>query len=116
MTETDTTALEAALVTRQVAVVRLASGDTLRVEIANPDRIRWEQTAARRWPELIPDVQGDHVTVKAPMFMQTFMAWSALKRTNGYDGTFEQFSETDCMDIDLEDEPVDPTRPGHSPG
>lgn len=113
---TDTDGLEAALITRQVAVVRMADGTTHRVEVANPDRIRWEQTAARRWPELIPDVVGDRVKVKAPMFMQTFITWAALKRTNAYAGTFERFSENDCLDIDLEDEPVTPTKPGHSPG
>lgn len=103
-------------VTRQVVTVTLADGQTHEVETANMDRIRWETTAARRWPELIPDVIGDQVKVKAPIFMQTFMAWAAMKRQRLYDASFEQFSETDCVDLDVDDVPVGPTHPGHMPG
>lgn len=103
-------------VTRQVVTLTMADGQTHEIETANPDRIRWEQTAARRWPELIPDVVGDQIRVKAPLFMQTFMAWAALKRLRLYDGSFEQFSETDCLDLDVDDVAVGPTHPGPTPG
>lgn len=104
--------------TRQTAHVQLEDGRTVSVALGNPDTIRWEQTAARRWPELLPDTD-DHgnLRFKAPMFMQTFVAWAALKRTRQYDGTFEEFSERDALVIDVaEEETVRPTQPGHSPG
>ncbi len=107
---------EAPLMTRKIATVRLADGRLLRTEVGNPDTIRWEKTAARRWPELLPDVKDGEVRFKAPMFMQTFVAWASLKRTRQYDGEFEQFADTDCLEVTTDEEPVDPTPPGHSPG
>lgn len=102
---------------RQTATVQLADGTVLTVKLGNPDSIRWEQTASRRWPDLLPDTDSQgNLRFKAPMFMQTFMTWAALKRTKQYADTFEKFSEEDCLVIDVAEEPVDPTRPGQSPG
>lgn len=108
---------EPTVMVRQVVTVVLADGTELTAALGNPDSIRWEQTAARRWPELLPQAD-DHgnLQFKAPMFMQTFMAWAALKRTRQYDGTFEEFSERDAMDVRVSEEPIRPTQPGQSPG
>lgn len=101
-----------AVMTRQRARVSLANGDVLDVEIGNPDTIRWEQTAARRWPELLPDVDDKgNMRFKAPMFMQTFITWAALKRCRLYDGDFETFSTTDALDVTVDEVAVNPTPP-----
>lgn len=72
-------------------IVTLADGTTHTVEAANPDRVRWDMTRAKHnWP----------ATADAPFLMTTFMAWAALKRLGTYTGTWETFSETDCVDID----------------
>lgn len=106
-----------AVMTRQHAYVRLANGDELDVEIGNPDTIRWEQTAARRWPELLPDTDDKgNMRFKAPMFMQTFVAWAALKRCRLYDGDFETFSTVDALDITVDEVDVNPTPPARSAG
>lgn len=103
--------------TRQTGHVRLADGRQLTVELGNPDQIRWEQTAARRWPELLPDAdENGRMRFKAPLFMQTFVVWAALKRCRLYDGEFQEFSEHDALDVDVTEEPVHPTLPAHSAG
>lgn len=102
---------------RQTARVLLADGRTLTVTLGNPDSIRWEQTAARRWPELLPDTdEAGRMRFKAPLFMQTFLTWAALKRTKQYADTFEKFSEEDALEISVEETEVNPTQPGQSPG
>jgi hypothetical protein len=103
--------------TRQQFTCYMADGRTLVVVSGNPDTLRWETTAARRFPELVPttDDKGN-MSFKAPMFMQTFVAWAALKRTRQYDGTWEQFSETDCLDVTPEEIEVNPTQPAPALG
>lgn len=102
---------------RQEATAHMADGSTLTVRLGNPDSIRWEQTAARRWPDLLPDTDAQgNLRFKAPLFMQTFMTWSALKRTNQYGDTFEKFSQEDALEIDVNETDVNPTQPGQSPG
>lgn len=101
---------------RQTFAVTLADGRTLEVSPGNPDSIKWEMTAAKRWPELLPKpVPGtDQLAFPAPMVMQTFIAWAALVREGKYEGKFEDFRDRDCLDIDHlenEDVPVDPTQP-----
>ncbi|AWY04761.1 tail assembly chaperone [Gordonia phage Emperor] len=88
--------------------VTLSNSEPIEVETTNPDRVRWDMTAAKHnWPKF----------TDAPFLGLTFLAWAALRRTGGYDGTWEQFSETDCLDIEADDpeagevEP-DPTQSG----
>lgn len=98
--------------TRQAFAVTLADGRVLTVSPGNPDTVRWEMTAAKRWPELLPKpIPGtDSLAFPAPMVMQTFVTWAALTREGQYDGKFEDFRDRDCLDIDpVEDVAVDPT-------
>lgn len=100
-------------ITRQTYAVELADGRTLTAEVANPDTVRWEMTASRRWPELLPKSDADgNVQFKAPVLMQTFVCWSALKRAGQYEPDFEMFRDADCIGFELtEDAAVDPTQP-----
>lgn len=73
--------------------VTMLDGNTYTVKVGNPDRVRWDMTRSKHnWPSA-----GD-----APFLMTTFMAWSALKREGLYSGTWEQFSDTDCVDLDTD--------------
>ncbi|QNQ90882.1 hypothetical protein GP475_09695 [Corynebacterium poyangense] len=60
------------------------------LNIINPDRVRFDLTRPRQgWPKFD----------EAPFIGLTFLAWSAAKR-GGYEGTWEQFSEVDALDIE----------------
>lgn len=83
--------------------VTLRDQQPVDVEAENPDRVRWDMTAAqKKWPSL-----GD-----APFLGVTFMAWAAMRRLGLYSGTFEQFWEHDCVDTkaEAEDDEPDPTQ------
>lgn len=77
------------------------------VRPTNPDRIRWDKTANKHhWPT------GDN----APFIFLTFQAWSALARSGDYSGTFEEFSERDCLDVDNAGaDEENPTQPAATP-
>lgn len=78
--------------------ITLSDGSTHEVEVGNPDRVRWDMTRNRqKWP-----TAGD-----APFLMTTFMAWAAMKRLGLYEGTWEQFSETDCVGLDTDADPAE---------
>lgn len=96
--------------TRRIAVVELADGRIVEVRITNPDSIRYETTAQRHgWPGMqIKDGVG---TMGDQYRRVTFETWAALKRTGQYDGPWEKFEQTDCVDIDVNEEKVDPTIP-----
>lgn len=88
--------------------VTLADSTTHEVDVTNPDRVRWDMTAAKhKWPAF----------TDAPFLGLTFLAWAALRRLGLYAGNWETFSDTDCIDVeaekaeDGEGEP-DPTRTG----
>ncbi|AVJ48761.1 hypothetical protein SEA_SALLYSPECIAL_13 [Gordonia phage SallySpecial] len=80
------------------------AAEPLEVDATNPDRVRWDMTAAKhKWPAF----------TEAPFLGLTFLAWAAMRRTGQYTGTFEQFSETDCVDVTAPEEDEaepDPTR------
>lgn len=106
------------MIRKQTYIVALADERELSVTVVNPDTVRWEMTAARRWPELLPksDDEGN-VQFKAPVLMQTFVIWAALTRTGQYEGDFETFRDSDCHGFELgADDVVDPTRPEPDPG
>jgi len=100
---------------RRNAAVELADGRVLEVRILNPDTIRYEQTAHRNgWPGMT--VTDGVATLNDATRRQTFEAWAALRRTGQYDGPWERFEATDCLDVTVEEEDVDPTRPEADPG
>lgn len=100
--------------TRRLAAVELADGRILTVRITNPDTMRYEQTAHRNgWPGVtVTDGVGE---LKDQTRKVTFETWAALKRTGQYEGTWEKFSQTDCLDVTVEEETVDPTQPAPAP-
>ena len=67
----------------------------LHVEVINPDRVRWDMTAHKhKWPSF----------ADAPFLGTTFLSWAALRRMKAYDGTFEDFRDRDCLNIEHEDD------------
>ena len=73
----------------------MADGTTHTVEVGNPDRVRYDLTRNKhKWP-----APGE-----APFLMTTFMAWSAMTRLGLYNGTWEAFSQTDCVGLDSDAE------------
>lgn len=90
--------------------VHLADGRQLTVEVRNPDKVRWESTAAlHKWPTPSMDADGN-LTMPAPTLMTTFLAWAALTRTDQYSGKWEQFRDADCLDIESVEAEPDPTQ------
>lgn len=64
--------------------VIMEDGTQHRVQVRNPDFLRWDKTAAKHgWPE----------AQKAPFLWNTFVVWAALRRTGaiGQDVTWETF-------------------------
>lgn len=101
-------------ITRKIATVELADGQVLTARVINPDTLRYEQTAHRNgWPGMTM-VDGV-ATLGDTARRMTFEAWAALKRTNQYAGSWDQFSQTDCVDLDVSEEEVNPTRPAAEP-
>lgn len=72
--------------------VTLRDGRVLTVQVFNADLVRLDRTAAKhRWPS----------TTQAPFLAQTFLAWSALRRTGGIpqDMTWEAFESTEAVQV-----------------
>ena len=68
----------------------MADGTVLTVQVVNPDYLNWDRTAAKHnWAGMS----------KIPFTWLTFVTWSALRRTNQVDSTWEQFSEVDCIQV-----------------
>lgn len=81
--------------------------DVFTLHVANPDRIRYEKTAAKH-PEWPPLAIGRN-------FAMTFVTWAAAQRAGKTGLTFPQW-EAALLDYDaIEDVPADPTRPTPSP-
>lgn len=78
--------------------VTLANGEQHEATILNPDRVRWDMAATRNgWPTF----------EKAPFLGMTYLAWAALKRENKYSGTWDEFKETDCLEVESRDEELE---------
>lgn len=95
-------------ITAQDATVHLASGEQLEVTVTNPDMVRWDMTRHKhKWPEMS----------EAPMLWATFVTWRAAVRQGLYTGTWEDWSNTDALAVDMvpDEAPVDPTEPGPGP-
>lgn len=101
-------------ITRRIATVELEDGRVLTARIINPDTLRYEQTAHRNsWPGMTM-VDGV-ATLGDTARRMTFEAWAALKRTNQYSGSWDQFCQTDCLDVDVSEEDVNPTQSAAEP-
>ena len=71
--------------------------ESLTVTVRNPDRVRWDMAATRNgWPGLD----------KAPFLGMTYLAWAALKREGHYAGTWDEFKDSDCLEVESFDEDV----------
>lgn len=84
--------------------VEMVDGRELTCQSALRDYVRYEETAKRQKPPWggISD---------NPSRWEGFIAWSALKRTGQYDGTWESFLD-DAAIVDANaEEPVEPTSP-----
>lgn len=78
--------------------VTLANGEQHEATILNPDRVRWDMAATRNgWPTF----------EKAPFLGMTYLAWASLKRENKYAGTWDEFKETDCLEVESRDEELE---------
>lgn len=101
-------------ITRRIATVELADGRILTARVINPDTLRYEQTAHRNsWPGMTM-VDGV-ATLGDTTRRMTFEAWAALKRTDQYAGSWDQFSQTDCLDVEINEEEVNPTQSAAAP-
>ena len=96
-------------VNAQTATVHLPDGKSLEVTVRNPDMVRWDMTAAKhKWPGM----------EDAPVLWSTFVTWRAAVREGQYAGTWEDWSNRDCLQVDMEvetDDDADPTQPGAGP-
>jgi len=95
-------------VSAQSATVTMANGTTLEVEVLNPDLVRWDMTAHKhKWPSM----------EEAPMLWATFVTWRAATRAGLTKATWDEWSNTECLGVDMTvaEEDVDPTQPGAGP-
>ena len=101
-------------ITRRIATVELADGRILTARVINPDTLRYEQTAHRNgWPGM---TMVDGVAQMGDANRRvTFEAWAALKRTDQYAESWDHFATKDCLDVDMREEEVNPTRPAAEP-
>jgi hypothetical protein len=84
---------------RKHFTVELADGRRFDLESLNVDQLAYETTRRnRKWPMITESGVG---------MWWTFLAWSAAKRTGVYDGTWEAWSTSDCVDIDNTDADAD---------
>lgn len=78
--------------------VTLANGEQHEATILNPDRVRWDMAATRNgWPTF----------EKAPFLGMTYLVWASLKRENKYAGTWDEFKENDCLEVESRDEELE---------
>lgn len=83
----------------QFVTVTLKDRSRVTEEILNPDRVRWDMTSAKqKWPKFSD----------APFLGMTFFAFAAFKRTGKYDGTWEDWFNYDCLDVEPTDEEGNP--------
>src|SRR5699024_10832098 len=95
----------------------MADGSTHHVTPLNPDHVRWEMTAARRWPEMLPDADtgSGRISIRGIQLQQTFICGAAMKRTAQTSNEVEDCRDTECSAIEEvgDAEHVDPTRQEH---
>jgi len=78
--------------------VELAGGESYEVAVLNPDRVRWDMAATRNgWPTFD----------KAPFLGMTYLAWASLKREGKYTGTWDDFKDRDCIEVESHDDELE---------
>lgn len=78
--------------------VELAGGESHEVAVLNPDRVRWDMAATRNgWPTFD----------KAPFLGMTYLAWASLKREGKYTGTWDDFKDRDCIEVESHDDELE---------
>lgn len=78
--------------------VTLANNETYNAEVLNPDRVRWDMAATRNgWPTF----------EKAPFLGLTYLAWASLKREGKYTGTWDDFKDRDCLEVESHEDTDD---------
>lgn len=71
--------------------VTLDNNEKYEARVLNPDRVRWDMAATRNgWPNLD----------KAPFLGMTYLAWACLKREGKYTGTWDDFKDRDCLEVE----------------
>jgi hypothetical protein len=94
--------------------VELASGEVIEdLRVTIQDRLKMERTGrVQKWDVGNPD--STHMTTQ-----QVYLAWAASTRLGHYNGTFEQFRDTDLADLEFKQAEAvlgDPTLPAASAG
>ncbi len=94
--------------------VELASTEVLEdLRVTMPDRLKLERTGrVQKWD--VSKVDSTHMTTQ-----QVFLAWAAATRLGHYNGTFEQFRDTDLVDLHFKEAEAvigDPTQPAPTAG
>lgn len=78
--------------------VELDGGESYEVAVLNPDRVRWDMAATRNgWPAFD----------KAPFLGMTYLAWAGLKREGKYTGTWDDFKDRDCIQVESHDDELE---------
>lgn len=78
--------------------VELAGGESYELAVLNPDRVRWDMAATRNgWPTFD----------KAPFLGMTYLAWASLKREGKYTGTWDDFKDRDCIEVESHDDELE---------
>lgn len=80
------------------------------IVIRNPDMVRFDTTRhTHKWPGM----------EEAPILWATFVAWAACRRLDLTTAKWEDFRDTECLNVHMarpeEGQDVDPTRPGAAP-
>lgn len=86
-----------------IDVWRHSDPDPIRVQVENPDLIRYDDVRARnKWPAMTDD----------PWRWQTFITWAAMKRLGHLDGMTYDDWQADVRAVDvIEEQPGDVVRP-----
>lgn len=75
------------------SIVTLENGDKHEVTPSNADMCRLEIVGAK-----------ENISLKeTPITALTFTAWAYLKRTGAYTGTWAEFRDRDCVELDPQD-------------
>lgn len=76
------------------SVVTLENGEKHEVTPSNADMCRLEIVGAK-----------ENISLKdTPITALTFTAWAYLKRTGTYSGTWAEFRDRDCVELDPQDD------------
>lgn len=74
--------------------IELETGEIHSVIVSNASMVAWDRTRSKRdWP-----TQED-----APILWQTFLAWHQLTAAGIYTGTFDEFTDRDCVAVGMTD-------------